>query len=73
MFTPPVPASGSFYLDRCYCPGKDPYLARDANLRKKMYHLKSVYTSMHLPIQYRPGTKLNYSNDFCIEEVFFRE
>ena len=43
------------YLDKCYCPGKDPYLSRDKNLRNKMYALKSVFTSEKLDIWWRKG------------------
>ena len=43
------------YLDKCYCPGKDPYLNRAAALRNKMYELKTEYSSQQLEIKYRPG------------------
>ena len=49
-------ASGAIkYLDKCYCPGKDPYLSRDENLRNKMYQLQSEYTKANLEIAYKPG------------------
>ena len=49
-------ASGTIkYLDKCYCPGKDPYLSRDANLRSKMYELQTEYTKKNLEIAYKPG------------------
>ena len=46
---------GGAYYDKCFCPGKDLYLARDANLRTKMYHLKSEYFAKNLSVAYRPG------------------
>ena len=50
-------ASGAImYLDKCYCPGKDPFLGRDETLRNKMYQLKSEYTKSNLEIAYKPGT-----------------
>ena len=47
-------SSAITYVPKCYCPGKDPYLARDANLKNKMYQLKSEYTTNQLKINYRP-------------------
>lgn len=48
--------SGSIaYFDKCYCPGKDPFLNRNAPLREKMYQLKTEYTSQNLQVKYRPG------------------
>ena len=52
-------SSAITYVPKCYCPGKDPYLARDANLKNKMYHLKSEYTTNQLKINYRPGWYLH--------------
>ena len=50
------------YLDKCYCPGKDPYLSRDKNLRNKMYELKSIYSGDNLDIWWRPGELYNILN-----------
>ena len=48
--------SGSIgYFDKCYCPGKDPFLNRNAPLREKMYQLKTEYSSQNLQVKYRPG------------------
>ena len=37
-------STGLTYLDKCYCPKKDPYLNRDQNLRRKMYELRREWT-----------------------------
>ena len=45
------------WIDKCYCPGKDPILnilndnAKD--LRNKMYELKSAHTSKKLNVWWR--------------------
>ena len=42
------------WIDKCYCPGKDPILNilndKAKDLRNKMYELKSVHTSEKLNI-----------------------
>ena len=62
--------SGSIaYFDKCYCPGKDPFLNRNAPLREKMYQLKTEYTSQNLEVKYRPGIVLY---DAKIQILFHR-
>ena len=46
------------WIDKCYCPGKDPILnilgmGKAKDLRNKMYELKSAHTSKKLNIWWR--------------------
>ena len=45
------------WIDKCYCPGKDPILNilndKAKDLRNKMYELKSAHTSKKLNIWWR--------------------
>ena len=66
--------SGSIeaYFDKCYCPGKDPFLNRNAPLREKMYQLKTEYSSQNLQVKYRPGKKVYFkAGHYVVFEFVF--
>ena len=45
---------GGIYFEKCYCPGADALLARDALLRNEMYRLRREGT-LDLPVYFPPG------------------